>query len=232
MIEIGLYENQLTPEPDDYMAVVQNQEIVGEEEILKEMIVPGGVTVTQAAAVFAARKQAIAKLLRSGKGVHTDYCEIKASVRGVFTSEDDNFSPDRHMVVYRTNPRKDLREIAKEQKVKKVLVTARVPMAIRFIDAATQRRNEVISVGKVGELKGIYLKCDPDDDQQGVFLIKSDGTEVRCAGFINNTSSRLIFFVPDTLTVGEEVEIEVRNKLNNKIKTLRSGRFMHTLSVV
>lgn len=232
MLEIGLYENHLTPEPDDYMAMPQNQKVAGEKEILKKMIVPGGVTVTQAAAVFAARKQAIIDLLSEGNSVETDFCEIKPAVRGVFTSEDDIFSKDRHSATFNTIPRKELGEIARNLKVKMVQVSERVPMITRFIDSATQRRNEVISVGKVGEIKGSFLKCDPEDDQQGVYLIKTDGTEVRCNSFINNTSTRLIFFVPDTLETGDEVALEVRNRLNNEIKTLRTGRFSRTLSVV
>lgn len=35
MLKFGLFENHLTPDPDDYMAVVQDLEIVDEEGINK-----------------------------------------------------------------------------------------------------------------------------------------------------------------------------------------------------
>lgn len=232
MFEFGLFKNHLTPDPDDYSAKVQNLKVADEEAILKEMVVPGGVTETQAAAVFTARRVAIKKLLANGMGVQTDYCEIKPAVRGVFINDDDVFDRKRHAVVFNATGREGLQEIAREMKPMKVKVSARMPLPERFVDTATQRRDEVISNGKVGEIKGSYLKCDETDNDQGVFIIKPDGSELRCADFIHNAPSKLLFYIPNTLTVGEEVVLEVRNKLNNEIKAVRSGRLSKTLSVV
>jgi hypothetical protein len=47
-----------------------------------------------------------------------------------------------------------------------------------------------------------------------------------------NTISKLLFYVPDNLTVGEELELEVRNKLNDSVNDIRSGRLIKTLTVV
>lgn len=232
MLEFGLYENHLTPDPDDHSAQVQNLDVADEDAVLDEMVVPGGVTKAQAAAVLTAEQTAIRKILLSGRGVTTSFCEIKPVIRGVFTSEDDSFDPKRHAVVFNATLRKEFKELARDIKVKKVPVSERMPVPQRFVDTATQRRDEVISNGMVGELKGSFLKCDPADNKQGVFVIKADGSEIRCDNYIHNTASKLLFYVPNTLTVGEEVELEVRSKLGNTVNEVRIGALATTLSVV
>lgn len=232
MFEYGLYKNHLTPDPDDYAAKVQNLKVADEEAILKEMVVPGGVTETQATAVFTARRAAIKKLLAAGMGVRTDFVDIKPAVRGIFINYDDVFDDSRHIVVFNAISREELLEIARDMKPTKVRVSKRVPLPERFVDTATQRRDEVISTGKVGEIKGSYLKCDETDNDQGVFIIKPDGSELRCASFIHNTASRLLFYIPEGLTAGENINLEVRNKLNNEIKAVRSGYLAKPLNVL
>ncbi len=232
MFEFGLFKNHLTPDPDDYMAKMQNVRVATSEDILKEMNVPGGVTKAQAAVVITARKVAIMKLLSRGYAIRTELVEINPAVRGVFIDVDDNFDPKRHTIVLNTEAREDLKIKARELEVKKVKVIGRIPMPERFIDTATQRRNEVISRGKVGELKGSNLKVDPEDTDQGVFIIKADGTEVRCDNFMHNSLVKLQFYVPDDLPAGEEVTLEVRTDYNLSSKELRTGRFQQTLSVI
>lgn len=232
MIKFGLFKHHISSKPGEYKAVIQNLELCDEDDLLEEMIVPGGVTATQASAVLTAYEGAIVKILKSGRGVKTRLFEIKPSVRGIFAGIDAMFDPNHHFVTFTISAREFLRNMAKGLNVQKVTVGERVPRLHRFIDTASQLRNEVLSSGKVGELVGDLLKCDPEDMEQGVFIGQGDGNEIRCANFIHNTSSRLIFFLPDTLESGDEVGLEVRNKLNGRVKAVRVGRFAKSLKVI
>lgn len=232
MIKFGLFKNHLIPNANNYRAVIQDLEIIDDDDLLKEMIVPGGVTATQASAVLTAWYEAIEKALKSGKGVKTKLMTIKPSVKGVFEDEDDDFDATKHFVGLNIFLRNPLRNIAKLLRAQKIKVRKPAPMIRHFIDTATQQNDKVISVGMVGELAGEFLKCDPNDEDQGVFIIKSDGSDLRIASFIYNAGTKLIFFLPNTLNVGDEVKIEVRNKLDNRIKELRTSRFFHALTVV
>lgn len=232
MIKFGLFKNYLTPGPNDYKAVVQKLDIIDEEALLKEMIVPGGVTATQASAVLTSYHGAIVNALKNGQDVRTKFVEISPSIRGVFNGSSANFDANLQYVVFNVLSRKELNKIAKELNVQKVTVKERVPKLHRFFDSASQRRDEVISTGKAGELKGRFLKCDPNDPDQGVFIIPAEGSAIRHTSFIHNTSTKLIFYISDALTVGDKVELEVRNKLDNRIKELRMSRFPHALTVL
>jgi hypothetical protein len=232
MLKFGLFKSPLTSGADDHRAVIQELKMNDEKDLLKEIIVPGGVTAVQAMAVLTAWNEVIEKKLRSGEGVKTKLVEIKPSVRGVFDGEDDIFNPKQHFVVLIALARKKLQEIGKELKVQKVAVRERVPIPYRFTDTTTRRHNEVISAGGVGQLEGRFLKCDTDDNEQGVFILQPDGSTLPISSFIHNTGTKLVFFIPEGLTIGDEVVLEVRNKLDNRIKELRKSRLPRSFSVV
>ncbi len=231
MLKYGLFKNHLTPDPDDYVAIPQDVQSKTEEDILLEMVVPGGVTTTQAQAVFTARREAIAKLLKQGFAVQTDYSELKPGIKGVFNSDEESFTAGKHSVAITSSSRKVLKEIANDIKVEKVGVVERSPIVMKYTDTATQRENEIITPGMVGELKGGFLKCDITDETQGVFIILPDNTEVRCTNYLHNTASKLMFYIPNTLTANDEVSIEVRNNLAGSTKENRVGKFAANLTV-
>jgi hypothetical protein len=232
MLKFGLFKSHLTSDPNDHLAVLQKLEMIDEEDILKEIVTPGGVTATQAMAVLTAWYGGIEKALKSGKGVKTKLIEIRPAIKGVFEGSDAKFEPTKHYVVFNVVVRDYLKEIARRLKVQKVRVGERAPMIRKFVDTISKRDDEVISNGKVGELSGKFLKCDPYDQEQGVFLIHPDGSESRISTFIHNTGKKLIFFTPENLIVGDEVVIEVRNKLNNRVKKVRVSRYPKALKVI
>jgi len=231
MLKYGLFKNHLTIDPDDYVAIPQDVESKTEEDILKEMVVPGGVTTTQAQAVFTARREAISKFLEQGYAVQTDYSELKPGIKGVFNSDEESFTNGKHTVAISSSSRKVLKNIANSIKVEKVSVIERSPIIMKFIDTSTQRENEIITPGMVGELKGGYLKCDTADETQGVFIILPDNTALRCTNYLHNTASKLMFYIPNTLSANDEINIEVRNKLGGSTKANRIGKFAIDLTV-
>jgi hypothetical protein len=232
MLKFGLFKSHLTSVPNDHVAVIQKLEMVDEEDILKEIVAPGGVTATQAQAVLTAWYEAIENTLKDGKGVKTKFIEIRPAIKGVFEGSDAKFDPTKHYVVFNVLVRDYIREIAKLLKVQKVRVGERAPMIRKFVDTVSKRHDGVISNGKVGELSGKFLKCDPNDQEQGVFLIHPDGSAIHISTFIHNTGNKLIFFLPENLIVGDEVVLEVRNKLNNHVKEVRVCRYPQVLKVI
>ncbi len=90
MLKYSLYDNPITPDPTDFMAVVQDSEKVTVEELIKEVTVPGSILKeTECVAVFHAILKALGKKLHEGKGFTSEYLVLDHSIKGVFTSEDD-----------------------------------------------------------------------------------------------------------------------------------------------
>lgn len=176
--------NPLTQEADECMAQIQDVETLSEEDLVQEIVVPGGVTNTQVQAVVTAMKEAILKKLGQGYGIRTALVHYFPTISGVFTDEDDTFDPARHTVNIKTTPTRMVKEAAKHISLQKVTSTKRIPVINRFMDTATDTRDNLITPGLVAEIKGELLKLDPSDLSQGVFLIDAQKNTHRCEKYI------------------------------------------------
>ena len=67
-------------------------------------------------------------------------------------------------------------------------------------------------------LTGHRLKHDPEDENQGVFFIATDGTETKVTVIGQNTASKLVFDIPAGLTSGD-YQLVVRNELEGALDT-------------
>lgn len=222
--------NPLKDDTNDYTAQVVDVPIITEEDLMNEIVVPGGVTSTQAQAFLAANTEAIIKNLSQGFAVRTKLVTFYPSISGVFNDEDDSFDKKRHSINIKTHPTKLVKEIASKIKVKRVPASKRLPVINKFIDTATYQRDKVITPGLVGEIKGERLKFDSMDLSQGVFLVDSQKNLHRCTKYIRIMPTNIIFYIPAELPAGN-IELRVRTKMEGDT-SVREGVYTELLSVI
>lgn len=208
-IKYSLIPNHLTDDPEDHMAIVQDQRSRTIDDIIDE-IADRGSTVTKAdiLSVVEEYQAVIAKFLENGDRINTPLFKTSASISGVFTDKTDSFDRSRHYVRLNVNPGSRIGEIAEKLPVEKVSATRVEPVLEFFKDFASDTQ-DTITPGGAAELQGSHLKVDSSDDDQGVFFIASDGTETKVDTIMRNKPANLIFMIPDTLTSGD-YEVEVR----------------------
>ena len=91
-IKYALFPNHLTSDPDDYMAVVQDQTSKTKEDLIDEMIGRGStVTKAEALSVLEEFEAAVEEALSEGHSINTPLFRIGASIQGVFEGESDGF---------------------------------------------------------------------------------------------------------------------------------------------
>ncbi len=228
-IQYALFPNHLTSDPDDYMAVVQNQSSRTKEDIIDVMIGRGStVTKAEALSVLEEFEAAVEQALKDGHSINTPLFKIGASVQGVFY-ENDSFDRSKHYVRLNVTPGGRIGEIAPNIGVEKVEASSPQPNLASFKDVASDTTNETLTPGGVGELTGSRLKINPEEDEQGVFFIAEDGTETKASTLIRNKPSNLIFMIPTGMAAGA-YRLEVRTVFQNG-KTLRAGSLNSTLIV-
>ncbi|WP_441001339.1 DNA-binding domain-containing protein [Fodinibius sp. SL11] len=229
-IKYSLIPNNLTSDPEDHMAVVQDQASRTIDDIIDE-IADRGSTVTKAdiLSVVEEYQAVIAKFLKNGDRLNTPLFRTSASISGVFEDQTDSFDRSRHYVRLNVNPGPRIGEIAEDLPVEKVAATRVEPVLELFKDFASDTQNDTVTPGGAAELRGSYLKVDPSDANQGIFFIASDGTETKADTIMRNKPANLIFMVPDTLISGE-YEVEVRSLLQGHTN-IRSGRLNANLVV-
>jgi hypothetical protein len=230
-LRYGLVENQLTSDPDDYMAVTLDNYTKGIDDIVERMISRGStVTTAEALGTLEEFKLAVCDLVKEGFNVNTELFSVYPRVAGVFNSADEAFNANKHTINLNLRAGKRLTEAARDLSVEKVGVEEAKPTLKTIIDLKSNAVNESITVGRIASIKGALLKLDPDNPESGIFLIDSDQKATKVSNVVENKPSELLFFVPDALPVGT-YEIEVRTVLRNR-KSLKSGRLPVSVSVV
>ncbi|MTI33258.1 DNA-binding domain-containing protein [Xanthovirga aplysinae] len=227
-LKFALVDNHLTPDPDDYMAQVQGMESKTQEDIINLMISRGS-TVTKAEAMSVLEEYALAveQILKAGEGVNTELFKINPAISGVF-EEEESFDRNRHQVKLNVSAGSRLKKLTQEISVEKVEATKPAPFLSSFTDVATNSKNEHLSPGLVGHIRGRRLKIDISNPQEGVFLVAEEGTEYPASALVRNMPSEIIFMIPGELPAGE-YNLEVRS--NMRSSELRTGRLEENLVV-
>lgn len=92
-LKFALFENHLTSDPGDYMAVVQNLQSKTQEDVIDQMIGRGStVTKAEALSVLEEYAAAIEQLLKDGYSINTPIFNLSPSVKGVFMGADQAFT--------------------------------------------------------------------------------------------------------------------------------------------
>lgn len=229
-IEYALYPNPLTDGPDDQRAIVQNQESRTTEDVIDEIISRGStVTRAEALAVIEEYEAIIAKFIADGDRVNTDLMRVSCSISGVFEGTDDQFDSSRHQVNLNFSAGPRLQEATEDTVTEKVRGKQRRPRIRNVEDHGSGTNNSTLTPGDAINITGSMLKHDPNDKQQGVFLLAADGTEIKMDPAIYNKPKTLIVMVPADVPSGE-YELEVRS-IVRRTATIRRGRFDSSLRV-
>lgn len=224
------YIRIILPQTDDFMAVILEVLSRDLDYFVKRIARPGtGITEEEVRSVYSALEKEIREVTEEGDGVNLSICQARPSIQGVFYNESESFDPARHKLVSNLIPGEVITEALKKVKLVKVPATIKGPVIQAFIDVRTKTRNTQITPGKIGKLKGVNLKVDTADEQQGIFFIDQNNQEIKVEVFSHNLPSDVTFEIPDTLTAGH-YRIEVRTLLAGN-KKLKKGTLDATLQV-
>lgn len=232
MVKYSLFDNPVTPDPDDCKAIVQDAEKIGIDDLIDDVTTEGSILKrTECVAVVHAVFMALGKQLKKGKGFTSDYLVLSHSIKGVFDNQEDSFDPKRHQICVNVRLGSALRQMSEGVEVLKVKSTVPVPVLDKVYDHWTQTENDQLTPRSSVDLYGENLKIgDMNNPEQGIFLIDSKGEEVKVDRLTLNQPKKLVFSVPETLKKGN-YSLEIRTVMRNN-KNLRVGRLNEVLVVV
>jgi hypothetical protein len=230
-ISYALYENHLTSDPDDYMALVQSKGTAELEDVIERMIEQGSTVVkADILSVLEDYHSAIESMVLEGMNVNTPGANYGASIQGVFDGQADTFDPTRHQIRAAVSPGRRIRRAIEERaRPLKQEAGKPAPKPLQYTDLNTSTRNSVLTPGGMGQLVGHRLKFDPHDADQGIYFVADDGTATKVAIVGRNKPADLMFMVPESLTAGDYT-LEVRAKVYDTDK-VRVGALEHPLTV-
>ena len=224
-----LRENLMTEDPNDYMASVVASRSVEMSDVIDRMVTRGS-TVTRAdiLSVMEDFQGALENIITEGNNVITPFANYRVGIRGVFNGSTDSFDSSRHQILPLVNAGKKLKAFCLQNlSPVKSETNIKNPSLLEFLDHNSGERNTVITKGGIGQISGHRLNFNPEDTNQGIFLIAEDGSETRITVVGMNKPSQLMFSIPASLPSGNYT-LEVRVIFSSK---LRSGNLNETLSV-
>lgn len=229
-IEFALVDNQLTSDPNDHRAVIQNIKTANEADIVDDMISRGSTaTKVDALAILEAYKQSVIRMVQDGRRINTELVNIGPSIRGVFTSGEDQFDPARHTVRINVTPGVRLAKAQRDLRPQKTRIGDVGPILDRFTDAASTEVDGLVSPGGAATVVGANLKIREDLEGSGIYFVKDTGEAIPAPNLIRNKPAEVIFMIPP-LAAGDYA-LEVRTAPGNT-NSLRTGRLDATLTVV
>jgi len=236
-IKAWLYENFLTPNPNDYMARVSSERTLNTRDICEAAVNRGGAATTVQAMdhnVNLFFKEMVYQMC-DGYSVNTGYFLAGTVIKGVFDSPQEKFDPKKHSVNFQFNQGafliKELPTIEVE-----IMGIAEVSTYIgQVTDIKTGTVNELLTPGRNLRINGSKLKLVGENPEVGIYFINQSTNEsikVDASDVVNNNPSELIIVIPQLTAGNYRLEIATQYAVSSLLKEPRKAEFEKILTVV
>lgn len=229
-IKYYLRPNSISPTPNSFAARINSGLIHNRESIIKE-ILKRGTTVNEAdlRAAFNLEDMVISDEIAEGNTVNLPLVKFRPGIGGIFTSPADHYDASRHHKKVTISYGTLLKQKIEAATVEKITKPHNLPEIMGFTDVRTKSVNDIVSSGGIGELKGSWLKFNADNENEGIYFIAEDKTEIKATEIASRTDGKLIFNIPQNLPPGKYT-LEVRKSYGVTKTTIHASRLKKILT--
>lgn len=236
-IKAYLYDNLLTPDPNDFVARVSSERSLSVADICHSAATRGGADVSDAAMSHAVELflKEMAYRLCDGFAVNTGYFTAMPVVRGVFLNPNETFDPQRHTLQFQFTQGELMRREIEDVEVK-IMGVAETGLYIGQVEDMKSRTvNEVLTPGFNLRVTGTKLRVVGDKPGVGIFFretVTNTATKVDEGDIVVNNPSELMIIIPALPAGTYQLEITTQYSTGNKLlKEVRSAVFDRPLTV-
>ena len=236
-IKAYLYDNLLTPDPNDFTARVSSERSLSVADICHSAATRGGADVSDAAMSHAVELflKEMAYRLCDGFAVNTGYFTAMPVVRGVFLNPNETFDPQRHTLQFQFTQGELMRREIEDVEVK-IMGVAETGLYIGQVEDMKSRTvNEVLTPGFNLRVTGTKLRVVGDKLGVGIFFHETatnTATKVDEGDIVVNNPSELMIIIPALPAGTYQLEVTTQYSTGNKLlKEVRSAVFDRPLTV-
>ena len=236
-IKAYLYDNLLTPDPNDFVARVSSERSLSVADICHSAATRGGADVSGAAMSHAVELflKEMAYRLCDGFAVNTGYFTAMPVVRGVFLNPNETFDPQRHTLQFQFTQGELMRREIEDVEVK-IMGAAETGLYIGQVEDMKSRTvNEVLTPGFNLRVTGTKLRVVGDKPGVGIFFretVTNTATKVDEGDIVVNNPSELMIIIPALPAGTYQLEVTTQYSTGNKLlKEVRSAVFDRPLTV-
>ena len=236
-IKAYLYDNLLTPDPNDFVARVSSERSLSVADICHSAATRGGADVSDAAMSHAVELflKEMAYRLCDGFAVNTGYFTAVPVVRGVFLNPNETFDPQRHTLQFQFTQGELMRREIEDVEVK-IMGVAETGLYIGQVEDMKSRTvNEVLTPGFNLRVTGTKLRVVGDKPGVGIFFRETatnTATKVDEADIVINNPSELMIIIPALPAGTYQLEVTTQYSMGKQwLKEPRTSVFEKTLTV-
>ena len=236
-IKAYLYDNLLTPDPNDFTARVSSERSLSVADICHSTATRGGADVSDAAMSHAVELflKEMAYRLCDGFAVNTGYFTAMPVVRGVFLNPNETFDPQRHTLQFQFTQGELMRREIEDVEVK-IMGVAETGLYIGQVEDMKSRTvNEVLTPGFNLRVTGTKLRVVGDKPGVGIFFRETatnTATKVDEGDIVINNPSELMIIIPALPAGTYQLEVTTQYSMGKQwLKEPRTSVFEKTLTV-
>jgi hypothetical protein len=205
LLKAWLRKLLLTPDPNDYTAVVSPMGKINKSGLIDALMEEGIELKRETVEDVVTRYNRIAaRYAARGWNVDTGLVYLRAIITGIFFGK--KFDPARNSVYVSATQGLEIR---KELANTEVEILGEMPDVIQLfsvINLQTRVADGTLTRGRNAEVEGSYIKVAGDDPSVGVWLANVDGNQppykLEADLIVNNNPSKLLLLIPTDLDPG------------------------------
>jgi hypothetical protein len=236
-IRAWLYDNMLTPDPNDYSIRVIPDRTLTIRDICYFAESRGGSDITAAAMEHAVILffGEMGYQLCDGYAVNTGWFTAGPHIKGIVKSPVEQYNKDKHTLLFEFHQGSLLRKELENVVVEIVGVADTDAVIAQIFDVKSGSVNNVITPNRNLKITGYKIKIAGDNVANGIYFAKQDTSErtkVDESDIVINNPSELIVVTP-ALAAGKYIlEVITQYTPSNILKTPRTAIFDKILTIL
>jgi predicted histone-like DNA-binding protein len=207
-IKYEVVQNSL--QPGTYYPRVVAGPTVTLEDMVANIVTKTALSATDVRAAISALTEEIAAALANGNPVRIDrLCRLRLSLSETLTEPEADVTSN---VEVRVNMYADtsLQTVIKfAARLEREVRGVKKPIIVSFLDVASGQRDRY-TPASIARVTGKNLKFDPALDDEGVFFLDEDGSEVRAQVYSRTSDTDITLLVPAGLANGQQLTVRTR----------------------
>ena len=237
-IRAKLYDNLLTPDPNDFSAKVISERSLNIKDICESSATRGGADISAPAMQHGVELflKEMAYLLCDGFSVNTGYFTAVPSIRGAFSSPTENFNSNKHSILFQFTQGDTLRKEIANVEIEILGVAESGTEIMQVTDVKTGSVNDLITPNRNLKIIGSKIKLAGDHPDIGLVFIDETNPSnifmVEMTDFAVNNPSELIIIIPEDMPIGQyKLQLTTQYGGTKSLKTPRTVVFDKILTV-
>ena len=236
-IKAELYDNPLTPNPNDFIARVSAERSLNVHDICVSASTRGGADISAPAMEHGVNLflKEMGYCLCDGFSVNAGWFTAQAGIRGVFDSANEKFNSAKHTVAFDFIQGSLLRKELAAVTVEITGIADTSAYIAQVTDVKTASANDLLTPNRNLRIAGSKIKIAGENAGNGVYFVNiatQERTRVDNSDMVTNNPSEIIVVIPElapgeyTLTITTQY-----SSSNAALKEPRTATFDRTLTV-